>query len=85
MTRKQRKQQRKLKPQPAKFDEASISAMKAFARGMTRIPRDRSKDGQVFFKPKMGCNDYTGGIQLCDTCHYNFNNQFCHKMREALE
>ena len=83
LTRKERKIKRRHKAAPVKLTEEDNAFCWTVAREMTRAPRDKSQDGKIFFLPERGCNDYVGGIALCATCHYNFNNQGCHKMREA--
>ena len=84
LTRKQRKQQRKLKTVPVEATAEEVALMKEFAREMTRMPRDRSKDNQVFFRPEYGCYDFVGGVQYCKDCFYNYNKTYCPKMREAI-
>lgn len=83
MTRKQRKQLRKNKPQPFKPDKELNDIMWQMARIMTKMPRDKSKDGMVFYDGETGCYDYVGGKMYCGKCPYNFNRQGCHKIREA--
>ena len=40
------------------------------AKIMTKLPRDTSKDGTIFFDGRLGCYDYVGGKAYCINCWY---------------
>lgn len=83
LTRKERKIERNTKRVPIKLDAEDESYARAMGRALTRMERDKSKDGKLFYDNGRGCYDYTGGRQMCSTCPYNKAGNGCHKTRAA--
>jgi hypothetical protein len=85
-TRKERKQARKNKSiKVLKLTEEENQILWSIAKEMTLMPRDRSKDGKIFYENgRKGCYDYVGGSIDCNSCHYNFSGDGCLKWGDLI-